>query len=218
MHEDGMRLASESAKEEETRLSGCRGRDRARRAAQSSQATKNCRGSETERRLYSESADISAYFILHVHVPTITCLLLRTLYIYTSHIHYAVLSLSLANNAMHSPSIWKNLPSCTTRLARSRSPITVAAHKRQHAHKIATSDIDRDRYRRKMRLASESAEEEETRLPRRRGRDRASAAQSSQATKNCRGSETAITYAKVLSNQHYAMGIPRAEDVHIRSC
>ena len=33
--------------EEETRLSRRRGRDRARRAAQSSQATKNCRGSET---------------------------------------------------------------------------------------------------------------------------------------------------------------------------
>ena len=42
-----MRLASESAEEEETRLSRCRVRDRARGAAQSSQATKNCRGSET---------------------------------------------------------------------------------------------------------------------------------------------------------------------------
>ena len=42
-----MRLASESAEEVETRLSRRRGRDRARRAAQSSQATKNCRGSET---------------------------------------------------------------------------------------------------------------------------------------------------------------------------
>ena len=42
-----MRLASESAEEEETRLSRRRGRDRARRTAQSSQATKNCRGSET---------------------------------------------------------------------------------------------------------------------------------------------------------------------------
>ena len=42
-----MRLGSESAEEEETRLSRRRGRDRARRAAQSSQATKNCRGSET---------------------------------------------------------------------------------------------------------------------------------------------------------------------------
>ena len=39
-----MRLASESAEEEETRLSGRRGRDRASRAAQ---ATKICRGSET---------------------------------------------------------------------------------------------------------------------------------------------------------------------------
>ena len=40
-------------------------------------------------------------------VPTITCLLLRTcLYvaIYISHVHYAVGSLPLANNAMHSPS------------------------------------------------------------------------------------------------------------------
>ena len=42
-----MRLTSESAEEEETRLSRRRGRDRARRAAQSSQATKNCSGSET---------------------------------------------------------------------------------------------------------------------------------------------------------------------------
>ena len=42
-----MRLASESAEEEETRLSRRGGRDRARHAAQSSQATKNCRGSET---------------------------------------------------------------------------------------------------------------------------------------------------------------------------
>ena len=45
----------------------------------------------------------AAYFIPHVHVPTITCLLLRTLY--TSHVHYTVGSLPLANNAMHSPSI-----------------------------------------------------------------------------------------------------------------
>ena len=66
--------------------------------------------------------------------------------------------------------------SCTTRLTRSRSPITGA----------------RNRYRRKMRLASESAEEEETRLSRRQSGDRAKrAVQSSQATKNCRGSETA---------------------------
>ena len=42
-----MSLASENAEEEETRLSRRRDRDRARRAAQSSQATKNCRGSET---------------------------------------------------------------------------------------------------------------------------------------------------------------------------
>ena len=42
-----MRLASESAEEEETRLSRRQSRDRARRAAQSSQATKYCRGSET---------------------------------------------------------------------------------------------------------------------------------------------------------------------------
>ena len=77
--------------------------------------------------------------------------------------------------------------------------ITGAAHtvipiQRQHAHKIATSLLQctRDRYRRKMSLASESAGEEETRLSRRRDRDRVRrAAQSSQATKNCRGSETA---------------------------
>ena len=42
-----MRLASESAEEEETRLSRRQSRDRAKRAAQSSQATKNCRRSET---------------------------------------------------------------------------------------------------------------------------------------------------------------------------
>ena len=42
-----MRLASESAEEEETRLYRRRGRDRARRTAQSSQSTKNRRGSET---------------------------------------------------------------------------------------------------------------------------------------------------------------------------
>ena len=51
---------------------------------------------------------------------------------------------------------------------------TVIPIQRQHAHKIAISDLTiiqctRDRYRRKMRLASESAEEEETRLSRRRG-------------------------------------------------
>ena len=63
-----MRLASESAEEEETRLSRRQSRDRAKRAVQSSQATKNCRGSETaearertdgdrrKRRLDSESA------------------------------------------------------------------------------------------------------------------------------------------------------------------
>ena len=104
----------------------------------------------------------AAFFILHVHVPTITCLLLRTLY--TSHVHCAVGSLPLANNAMHSPSNRKIAASCTTRLARS---ITGAAHtvipiERHHAHKIATSihlttfiQCTRDRYRRKMRLASE---------------------------------------------------------------
>ena len=63
-----MRLASESAEDEETRLSIRQSRDRAKRAVQSSQATKNCRGSETaearertdgvrrKRRLDSESA------------------------------------------------------------------------------------------------------------------------------------------------------------------
>ena len=55
----------------------------------------------------------------------------------------------------------------------------------------SVTQCTRNRYRRKMRLASESAEEEETRLSR-RSRDRAKrAVQSSQATKNCRGSETA---------------------------
>ena len=49
----------------------------------------------------------AAYFILHVPVPTITCLLLRTcLQLYTFHVHYAVGSLPLANNAMHSLSIY----------------------------------------------------------------------------------------------------------------
>ena len=64
-----MRLTSESAEEEETRLSRRQSRDRARRAVQSSLATKNCRGSETaearerrstrdgERSLDSESAE-----------------------------------------------------------------------------------------------------------------------------------------------------------------
>ena len=42
-----------------------------------------------------------------MHVPTITCLLLRTWAgnLYTSHVHYAVGTLPFANNAMHSPSI-----------------------------------------------------------------------------------------------------------------
>ena len=39
-----MRITSESAEEEETRLSRRRGRDRARRAALSSQAKKSCHG------------------------------------------------------------------------------------------------------------------------------------------------------------------------------
>ena len=64
-----MSLASENAEEEETRSSRQRGRDRARRVAQSLQATKNCRGSETaeareridsdrgKKRLDSESAE-----------------------------------------------------------------------------------------------------------------------------------------------------------------
>ena len=60
-----MSLASENAEEEETRSSRRRGRDRARRAAQSSQATKNCLGSvarerrvrdRRKKRLDSESA------------------------------------------------------------------------------------------------------------------------------------------------------------------
>ena len=42
-----MRLASESAEEEEIRLSRRQSRDRAKRAVQSSQTTKKCRGSET---------------------------------------------------------------------------------------------------------------------------------------------------------------------------
>ena len=71
-----------------------------------------------------------------------------------------------------------------TRLARSRSG-TVIPIQRQHAQKncyILIIETD-------MRLASQ---EEETRLSRRQSRDRARrAAQSSQATKNCRGSETA---------------------------
>ena len=104
---------------------------------------------------------------------------------------------------MHSPSIpiyiyiyiyRKIAARCTTRLARSRSPITGAAHtvipiQRQHAHKIATSvyQCTRDRYRSKMRLASERKKRHD--YP---DADRARrAAQSSQATENCRGSETA---------------------------
>ena len=143
-----MSLASESAEEEETRLSRRRGRDRARRAAQYSQATKNCRRSETaearERRdrdrasrfrkrggtgdtiiqrdvkqmisliqtaliivlalqkmslatfhIASLHVHVSttcfihhaAYFIPLVHVPTITCLLFRTLYTSSCPLH-----------------------------------------------------------------------------------------------------------------------------------
>ena len=92
---------------------------------------------------------------------------------------------------------------CTTRLARSRSPITGAAHtvipiQRQHAHKIAISvytcyihlysaDIEGrcvslQKAQRKRRHDYPDAEVAR--------RDRA--AQSSQPTKNYRGSETAI--------------------------
>ena len=54
-----MRLASESAEEEEIRLSRRQSRDRAKRAVQSSQATKNCRGSETaEARERTDSTEI----------------------------------------------------------------------------------------------------------------------------------------------------------------
>ena len=68
-----MRLASESAEEEETRLSKRQSRDRARRAAQSSQATKNCGGSETaeaRERTARESAEekdtpLSSETLLH---------------------------------------------------------------------------------------------------------------------------------------------------------
>ena len=80
---------------------------------------------------------------------------------------------------------------CTTRLARSRSPITGAAHtvsQRQHAHKIAISGaletgrcVSLQKAQRKRRHDYPDAEVAR--------RDRA--AQSSQATKNCRGSETA---------------------------
>ena len=108
---------------------------------------------------------------------------------------------------------------CTTRLARSRSPITGAAHtvipiQRQHAHKIATSvysQCTRNRYRRKMRLASESAEEEEIRLSRRQSRDRAKrAVQSSQATKNCRGSETAEARERTDGDRRKGVSIQKA--------
>ena len=83
---------------------------------------------------------------------------------------------------------------CTTRLARSRSPITGAAHtvipiQRQHAHKIAISGADIEgrcvslqKAQRKRRHDYPDAEVAR--------RDRA--AQSSQPTKNYRGSETAI--------------------------
>ena len=53
-----MRLASESAEEEETRLSRRQSRDRAKRAVQSSQATKNCRGSEIEAEIEERGVSI----------------------------------------------------------------------------------------------------------------------------------------------------------------
>ena len=66
--------------------------------------------------------------------------------VYTSHVHYAVGSLPLANNAMHSPS-WRAGASQPSRTAGSDFSIyilTGAAHtvipiQRQHAHKIAIS-------------------------------------------------------------------------------
>ena len=86
----------------------------------------------------------AAYFIPHVHVPTITCLLLRTLY--ASHVHYAVGSLPLANNGMHSPS-WR-----------------AGASQPKNCRGSETAEARERRDLRKRRLDSESADEKETRL------------------------------------------------------
>ena len=114
---------------------------------------------------------------------------------------------------MHSPSIYiyiyiyrKFAASCTTRLARSRSPITGAAHtvipiQRQHAHKIAISvyDVHLTIYIYTVYIleTGRCVSLQKAQWKRRHDypdaevarRDRASRA--SQATKNCRGSETA---------------------------
>ena len=116
---------------------------------------------------------------------------------------------------MHSPSIYTHIPiyiyrkiaaRCTTRLARSRSPITGAAHtvipiQRQHAHKIAISvyDVHLTIYIYTVYIleTGRCVSLQKAQWKRRHDypdaevarRDRASRA--SQATKNCRGSETA---------------------------
>ena len=117
--------------------------------------------------------------------PTMPCILLV-------YISFAVgsLPLRLANNTMHSPS-WRAGASQPSRTTGSDFSITGAAHTNSTKHKIATSlysaletDIEGrcvslQKARRKRRLDYPDA-------------DRARrAAQSSQATKNCRGSETA---------------------------
>ena len=92
---------------------------------------------------------------------------------------------------------------CTTRLARSRSPITGAAHtvipiQRQHAHKIAIS-VDYIHLYSALETDIEGRCVSLQKAQRKRRHDypdaevarRDRAAQSSQATKNCRGSETA---------------------------
>ena len=110
----------------------------------------------------------------------------RPLYIYT-HIPSIYIYIDLAAR-------------CTTRLARSRSPITCAAHtvipiQRQHAHKypytLAIYEgrcVSLQKAQRKRRHDYPDAEVAR--------RDRA--AQSSQPMKNCRGSETAIKLQPIV--------------------
>ena len=116
----------------------------------------------------------------HVHVATYDNVFASqdvfiAIYI-TSHVHYAVGSLPLANNAMHSPSIIPTYIYTYNNYTAVRLGWLAAEHAviRQHAHKIARSaSLHVQCTRRKIRLASESAEKEET------------------PDEICRGSETA---------------------------
>ena len=135
-------------------------------------------------RVYSYRHLMSTTQLDRSRSPTMPCILLVYIYIYIYIYTYIYIYRKIA-------------ASCTTRLARSRSPITGAALtvipiQRQHAHKIAIADymqetdiegrcVSLQKAQRKRRHDYPDAEVAR--------RDRA--AQSSQATKNCRGSETA---------------------------